>query len=147
MLSINDVAESLALEPHPEGGWYRRFWASPETIETRRGGRNLVTSIHYLLPADEESRWHRIIGSQETWVWQDGGELLVKTGGTGDEPLEIEQYRLGRASAGCSPHVIVEPSQWQSAAVLSGDWVLLACFVSPGFDFEDWQMYEPLAST
>ena len=26
------LAETMGLEPHPEGGWYRRTWESPERL-------------------------------------------------------------------------------------------------------------------
>jgi uncharacterized protein len=135
-----EIVAELDLEEHPEGGWFRRFWQSPLAVETPRGERSLVTSIHYLLSAGQQSQWHRIHGSQETWVWQDGGDLVLSTGGTGRRPQQSEEFHLGSASLGMRTQAIIEPSQWQMARVAAGDWVLVACFVSPGFDFADWEM-------
>ncbi|NQU36336.1 MAG: cupin domain-containing protein [Actinobacteria bacterium] len=139
MRGAQEIIDLLGLEPHPEGGWFKRFWSSPETVDTQRGSRNLVTSIHYLLSAGESSRWHRIHGSQETWIWQDGGELLLRTGGSGDAPVGSSEVRLGSASSGKPTYAVVDAEQWQTAHVADGEWVLVACFVSPGFDFVDWE--------
>ena len=34
-----DLVNSLCLEPHPEGGWFRRTWTAPAVVETEGGRR------------------------------------------------------------------------------------------------------------
>lgn len=66
------LAEALDLEPHPEGGWYRRTWASPVSVTLPDGRvRPTATLIHFLLPAGESSAWHRV-SSDELWIAQQG---------------------------------------------------------------------------
>ena len=49
------LAISLGLEPHPEGGWYRRTWTSPAAVDTDAGPRPAATLIVFLLPAGDAS--------------------------------------------------------------------------------------------
>ena len=49
------LVETLALQPHPEGGHYRRIHASTAQV-TPADGRSIrpaLTCIHYLLAAGE----------------------------------------------------------------------------------------------
>lgn len=39
----------LGLEPHPEGGWFRRIHTELGRVETASGSRATASSIHYLL--------------------------------------------------------------------------------------------------
>lgn len=43
---IRELIEQHELEPHPEGGFYRRVFEHPDA----RDGRRLASSILYLLP-------------------------------------------------------------------------------------------------
>ncbi|WP_414720400.1 cupin domain-containing protein, partial [Streptomyces sp.] len=40
------LAAELGLQPHPEGGWYRRLWTAAEEVVTARGPRAAATAIH-----------------------------------------------------------------------------------------------------
>ena len=140
MKTVDEVVVALELRPHPEGGWFKETWRAPGRVETERGTRNHATGVLYLLGSGDESAWHRVHGSQELWIWQDGGELLLRTGGFAETPGAEGQYRLGPASAGHEPQVMIQAGQWQAARVAVGDWVLVSCIVSPGFDFADWEM-------
>ena len=75
------LAETLDLEPHPEGGWYRQTWVSPETAALPDGRvRPTATLIHFLLPAGESSAWHRV-ASDELWLAHTGA-VTLEYGGT-----------------------------------------------------------------
>jgi predicted cupin superfamily sugar epimerase len=54
------LIERLALEPHPEGGFYREHHRAQAQVlpEDGRGPRAALTAIHFLLPAGQPSRWH-----------------------------------------------------------------------------------------
>src|SRR4051812_49925021 len=79
------LADLLDLQPHPEGGWYRQTWASPESVILPDGReRALATLIHFLLPAGESSDWHRV-ASEEVWL-VDPGSGVVELGGDGEGP-------------------------------------------------------------
>ena len=62
-LGARELIELLALEPHPEGGWYRQtFRAAPDR------GRAKSTAIYFLLDAGKISAWHRG-DAAELWHW------------------------------------------------------------------------------
>jgi uncharacterized protein len=67
-LDAEAVIETLALAPHPEGGWYREtFRDTPAS-----GGRGALTQIYYLLRQGERSHWHRV-DAFEVWHFYAGG--------------------------------------------------------------------------
>lgn len=132
------LASSLRLEPHPEGGRYRQVHRSEATVAVEGRGvrRSALTAILFLLSRNEVSRWHRVL-SDEAWHFHEGGglELLVV-----DADLSaLTSYRLGRASEGGEPLVVVPAGAWQAARPL-GDFALASCTVGPGFEFEDFAL-------
>lgn len=127
---------SLDLQPHPEGGWYRETWRSPETVQTPAGARSAGTSILYLLEPGHASAWHRV-RSAELWLWQGGGSLLLSLGGTSDRPALERTVELG--PEGVLQH-LVEPGEWQAATPVADRSVVCGCVVVPGFDFADFEL-------
>src|SRR5882724_3401397 len=75
-----DLVTKLALQPHPEGGWYREIYRSPTRVETARGSRAALTTIYYLLEQSQLSRWH-VVQADELWHFYAGAplELLAYT--------------------------------------------------------------------
>ena len=124
----------LGLTPHPEGGWYRETWRHPSTVDTPRGRRALATSIVFMLRPGERSAWHRV-ASDELWLWQGGGPVELTLGGTGPDPIDEPSVRLGAGGQ----HV-VPAGVWQRAAPATGRATMVGCIVSPGFDFDDFQL-------
>ena len=135
-----ETAESLDLLPHPEGGWYRRTWRSGVEVQPDGypGPRPCATGIHFLLCPGEESRWHRV-RSDEVWVFNRGGPLRLEFGGTGGKPESGDGLVLGPGiEDGEQLQVLVPANTWQHARPLGGE-SLVSCFVSPGFDFADFE--------
>ncbi|WP_375477402.1 cupin domain-containing protein [uncultured Jatrophihabitans sp.] len=124
----------LDMRPHPEGGWYRETWRHEATVDTPRGPRPLSTCVAFLLEPGQRSAWHRV-ASAELWLWQGGGPLLLTVGGFDDAPVPGFSCEL-RAGG----QYLVRPDEWQSAAPAGGEAVLVACVVSPGFDFADFTL-------
>jgi predicted cupin superfamily sugar epimerase len=123
----------LRLERHPEGGAYREVYRSPFMVRTRLGPRPSATAIYFLLAAGEFSRWHRVAHS-ELWHFYEGGPLelaWVAAGGA-----TIERHRLGSPGEGREALCRVPAGRWQTARSL-GDFTLVGCTVSPGFEFDD----------
>ncbi|PRX43447.1 hypothetical protein B0I33_11565 [Prauserella shujinwangii] len=139
------LAEALGLEPHPEGGWYRRTWQTGVRFrpDGYPGQRDSATGIHYLLAPGEESRWHRVRGD-ELWLWHRGGPLTLLLGGTGERPAaQPEAVTLGPGvEHGERPQVLVPAGTWQAARPAGAGEVLVSCVVSPGFDFADFQLHD-----
>lgn len=139
MTSRPPLAELLDLAPHPEGGWYRRTWASGVEVTLPDGRvRASATAILFLLPTGEMSAWHRV-ASDEMWIAQLGA-VRLELGGTGDRPAMIDVVHLGtELDSGQSPQLRVPAGTWQRAAPSDGD-ALVTCVVSPGFDFADFEL-------
>ena len=133
------MAERLDLSPHPEGGWYRRTWASPVDVTLADGRvRPTATMILFLLTAGESSAWHRV-ASDEIWVAQLGA-VRLELGGTDDRPGDGETHVVGLdPDAGQRPQVLVPAGTWQRTVPSDAD-ALVSCTVSPGFDFDDFEL-------
>jgi len=144
-------AVELGLEPHPEGGWYRRTWTSEVTVEVvapdgRVLTRPTATLILFLLPPGEFSAWHRVT-SAETWIWNGLAPVTLELGGTGDSPSEVTSHVLGaNTPAGEEVQVTIAANTWQRTLPTTSD-VLASCVVSPGFDFADFSLDEPVQPT
>lgn len=131
------IAE-LRLESHPEGGHFRELFRSTCRVQPadRRGQRDALTTIFFLLREGEFSRLHRVL-SDEIWHFYEG------------EPLELivvradfsacERVTLGPLERGGEPVAVVPAGDWQ-AAVPRGAYSLVGCSVGPGFDFADFSM-------
>ena len=131
------LARMLGLEPHPEGGWYRETWVSPESVTLPDGRvRPTATLIHFLLPAGESSAWHRVL-SDEIWLAH-SGVVTVELGGSGEAPEPAGQHAVGMAE-GAELQVLVPAGVWQRT-IPSDREALVSCLVSPGFDFADFEL-------
>jgi predicted cupin superfamily sugar epimerase len=78
------------------------------------------------------------VSSDELWLWQGGGPVRLTLGGTGARPRARESIEL--AAGGQS---LVPGGMWQSAQPAADRATLVACIVSPGFDFADFELAEP----
>jgi predicted cupin superfamily sugar epimerase len=135
------LADLLDLQPHPEGGWYRQTWVAPETVTLADGRtRATATLIHFLLPAGESSAWHRV-ASDEVWIAHTGS-VVLELGGDAAAPVKAEQSVVGLDLAGGQvAQAVVPAGVWQRTVPGDAD-ALVSCLVSPGFDFEDFELVE-----
>jgi predicted cupin superfamily sugar epimerase len=132
------LAEALDLEPHPEGGWFRQTWESPATVSLADGRtRSAATLIYFLLPAGEASAWHRV-ASDEIWLAH-MGLVTLELGGSGPGPAMAGDTERRSVCATGETQVLVPAGQWQRTVVSDED-ALVSCLVSPGFDFEDFEL-------
>jgi hypothetical protein len=142
MTADHPLITALGLQPHPEGGWYRETWRSPVSLPAHGGTRASATAIQFLLLPGERSRWHRV-RSAELWLWQGGGTLALRAGGTGERPAAARELTIGPdPAAGQLLSQLVEPDEWQEAEPTGDQHVLVACVVSPGFDYADWTLLD-----
>jgi predicted cupin superfamily sugar epimerase len=93
-----------------------------------------------LLAAGEASHWHRI-DSTEVWHHYAGAPLRLDRWTTG-EPTVRTAVVGPDLGAGQLPQLLVEPHEWQAARSL-GDWTLVGCTVSPGFEFDGFELASP----
>ncbi len=132
--SAASLIRSLDLQPHPEGGWYRQTWTAPETVTLPDGRvRPTATLIYFLLPAGESSTWHRV-ASDEVWLAHHGS-VALELGGVGEVPV-LETTQVVDRDA---PQAVVAAGTWQRT-VAAGEDALVSCLVSPGFDFDDFEL-------
>jgi uncharacterized protein len=143
-LAVEDLIRILELTPHPEGGFFRETYRSPEMIAQPAlparfaGSRSCSTAIYYLLPSGSRSRLHRL-KSDETWHFYLGGPLSLSY----IEPSgEVRRLVLGpRLEEGHSLQQVVPSGSWMGALPLPGTaYSLVGCTVAPGFDFADLEM-------
>jgi predicted cupin superfamily sugar epimerase len=135
------LAESLDLEAHPEGGWYRRTWTAPQRAQLPDGrDRAAASAILFHLPAGEASAWHRV-RADELWIAQ-VGRVELELGGTGlvpDEETTVAVVGVAVA-AGDEPQVVVPAGTWQRTRPTDAD-ALVTCVVSPEFHFDDFELH------
>src|SRR3954452_4347602 len=111
---LPDWTAGLGLQRHPEGGWFAETWRSPIELPESAlppgydGARSLATSIVFLLLPGEVSAWH-VVRSDELWIHQRGGPLILGLGG--DDPVgpgTVRELHLGTdGTAGQSPQLLV----------------------------------------
>ena len=129
-----DVVERFGMEAHPEGGWYVETWRSGSLSAA---GRPVASAILFLLPAGEESHWHRV-DADELWQYSAGDpvELRIAPGDGGP----VAMHRLGPdVTAGEEVQVVVPAGAWQAARPL-GAWTLVGCVVAPAFTFDGFEL-------
>ena len=129
---------ALGLAAHPEGGWFREVYRSPERIGREglpgrfAGVRSLATSILYLLAAGERSCFHRL-RADELWCHHAGGAMHLHLLGPGGARTLVV--------GGATPQAIVPHDTWFAAEPEPGAaFALVGCFVSPGFEYEDFEL-------
>jgi uncharacterized protein len=144
MDKIEEIISNLGLKPHPEGGYFRETYRSVGVISQECLGmrynslRNYSTCIYFLLTSGRFSAFHRIV-QDEIWHFYKGSSLKihmiddkgvysVKVVGTDFEKGEVPQF-------------VVSGQTWFAATVSDIDsYSLVGCTVSPGFDFEDFEL-------
>ena len=133
MTSASALIDHLDLRPHPEGGWYRETWAATAPV----GERPVGTAIYYLLEAGQTSHWHRV-DADEIWHFYAGDPLTLMIAAEDTGPRR--DWTLGPdVMAGHSPQILVPKRFWQAARP-TGAYTLVGCTVSPGFQFDGFEM-------
>ena len=79
-LTVQQLIKQFQLQPHPEGGYYKETYRSPEIIPDQilsrqfKGDRAYSTAIYFLLEQGNFSAFHRI-ESDEVWHFYAGQTL------------------------------------------------------------------------
>ena len=141
-MDTEELIEALALEPHVEGGYFRRTFQADhrERIDTPAGERFTLTSIYYLLTADAPvGHWHLNrsdivhyfhLGEPITYylIHPDGRLETVIMG-----PDPRQGHRLQLAVTG---------GTWKASHLAAGEYGLISEAVAPGFEYEDMTLGE-----
>ena len=137
-MNKQQLITTLVLEPHVEGGYFRRTYQSGFRADLAVGERPLLSSIYYLLTDDSPIGYlHRNksdimhffhIGSPLTY-------LIVHPDG------RLETKILGADIAqGQQLQLLVKGGCWKASALESGEFGLLSEAVAPGFEYEDMEL-------
>lgn len=138
------LIETLRLQPHPEGGFFREVYRSAGIIPAQSlsvdygGARSISTSIYFLLPGDTFSAFHRL-RSDEVWHFYLGDPItlhLIHPDGRHEKILvgpDVEHDE--------QLQVVIPAGAWFAARVEKPEgWALIGCTVAPGFDFADFEL-------
>ena len=143
------LIQKYNLEPHPEGGWYKQTYKSNEEIDAdalpeRFGAnRSFSTAIYFLLEKGEFSAFHRI-KSDECWHFYAGDTLLIYII---EQNGELKVILLGNdLEKGQSFQYVVPANCWFASRPAPGsEYCFVGCTVSPGFEFEDFELADGTA--
>jgi len=144
-MTADEVKRLLSLVAHPrEGGFYTRTYEAGEMLPPSvfsdgrySGPRHTGTAIYYLIEPGTFSEMHRLASDEIFHFYAgDAVEMLqLRADGSG------KVVRIGnRLAPGELPQVVVPRGVWQGCRLSSeGQWALLGCTVSPGFDLADYE--------
>ena len=158
-LGKRELIESLQLEPHVEGGFFRRTFQADHraTVGSGSGSGNdsgndddasqryLLTSIFYLLTEDARvGHWHRNrsdiihyfhLGEpiEYSLIHPDG---RLETAVMGPDPTRGQRLQL-----------TVLGGVWKASHLRRGEYGLISEAVAPGFDYRDMELGERAALT
>ena len=145
MKKAEEWVKQLALVVHPEGGFFKETYRSTEMISKRElpdrfsGSRNFSTAIFFLLRSQDRSLFHRI-KSDELWHFHEGSTLTIYI----LNEMGLTMEKLGpHSESGDSFQIAIPANCWFGAIVDEPDsFTLSGCTVSPGFDFNDFDLAE-----
>ena len=136
--------DHLKLTRHIEGGSFAEFYRSPLVVPKSElpiafsGDRSISTSIYFLLEVNQFSALHRI-SSDELWHFYTGDRLEIFE----IEPSgNLKVHLLGSdPQKGESFQCVIRAGNWFGSKLADGgEFCLVGCTVSPGFDFEDFEL-------
>jgi predicted cupin superfamily sugar epimerase len=133
--------DKLALQSHIEGGFFSEVYRAEEKISADdlpirfENSRCFSTSIYFLLKKGYHSKFH-ILKSDELWHFYDGAAItifLISPEGN------VSELKLGKnLESGEKFQIVIPHGYWIGAKVTGeGDFTLIGCTVSPGFEFQD----------
>jgi predicted cupin superfamily sugar epimerase len=139
--------EKLKLSRHVEGGSFKEVYRSGLILQKAvlpaafKNDRNISTSIYFMLEQQQFSAFHRI-ASDEQWHFYYGGALHIYEIAV-DGHLTIHKLGNDPANDETSFQCVVKAGSWFASRPAEGAaYCIAGCTVSPGFDFEDFELAE-----
>jgi len=132
-----DIVKRLELTAHVEGGYYRRVYTGKHTMIDGKA-KSLSTTIYYLLNGSDVSKFHRLT-SDEIWFYHTGSPFEIH-GFLSDG--SYARWLLGADLAhGELPQVTIPAGTiFGSHLMDEHSFGFVSCMVSPGFDFQDFEL-------
>jgi len=135
----------LDLIRHPEGGYYKQTYKADELIPLDALPHRFTfdhsysTCIYYLLNKTDFSAFHRI-SQDELWHFYYGSPITIHIIDPADNYYYSEKVGINPEKDEF-PQSIVKAGYWFAAEVNDkNSFSLLGCTVSPGFEFEDFEL-------
>lgn len=127
-MTAEQLIHHLELEPHPEGGYYKRTFLS---------GSDSFSSILFLLTKDNFSAFHRI-KSEEQWNWYFGDDIILhEINASGEYTRTV----LSNQPDHLKFQHVVEGGNWFASKCLGNfGFALCGCTVIPAFQFADFEL-------
>jgi uncharacterized protein len=136
-MKATEMIQELQLQQHPEGGFFKETYRSSGTMLINGNERNFMTCIYYLLEGKQKSMFHRL-KSDELWLFHHGSALEIVVIDDGKATSTILGNNIAKAE---SPQLLIPANTWFAARVKNEEgFALVSCVVSPGFDFNDFEM-------
>lgn len=142
MQRVHQIIQQYNLQPHPEGGWYTQTYKSNEQVAAdalpNRFGANRAfsTAIYFLLERGNFSAFHRI-KSDECWHFYAGDRLNIYII---DETGELQIISLGSDADETFQYVVPANCWFASRPATGSEYCFVGCTVSPGFEFDDFEL-------
>lgn len=157
-MSVDEVVKHYGMIPHPEGGWFVQWYASPVMLSKDLPSDNYApgsvrycsTAILYMCLVGGRSALHKI-SADEMWMWHSGCPLTVVELIPPERPgadAGVKKTKLGPDFAAGQTFVHTVKAGTYFGAYCTPDdlpgssalYSLVTCVVSPGFDYRDWAM-------
>ena len=143
-MNTKKLIAHYSLLPHPEGGWYKETYRSTNKIIQSAlpsyftEERVFSTAIYFLLEQGNFSASHKI-KSDECWHFYAGQTLLVYVINA-EGKLDI--IKLGNDIENGEVFQYVVPANCWFASIPANHtkFCFVGCTVSPGFDFNDFEL-------
>lgn len=128
MISARELIQKFELEPHPEGGFYKRTFLSDNPS---------FSSILFLLVKNNFSAFHKI-KSDEQWNWYYGDNIIIHEI---DKDGIYHQTKLSDQQKSFHFQHVVKGGNWFASECIGEDgFALCGCTVIPAFNFDDFEM-------
>lgn len=133
--------DQFNMEGHREGGFFYQVLKSDQRIQLEgQNDRALYTSIYFLLTSTNPSKFHRLT-ADEVWYYHYGSPLTVHmitpegeykqvTLGTDVENGQVLQARVPKNTI------------FGSTVEAEDSYALVSCMVSPGFEYDDFELFK-----
>ncbi|WP_250656705.1 cupin domain-containing protein [Alkalimarinus coralli] len=135
MLNKHSIIQRLGLEPHIEGGYFRRTF---ESTHSTQHNQLAMSVIYYLLTNDSPIGAFHQNKSDIIHFYHSGFPIeytLISPEG------QLTRYILGpNLEDGQQFQLLVEGGYWKASRLLEGDYGLISESVCPGFEYSDMQI-------
>lgn len=129
--------ENLNLEPHPEGGFFKRTYRSGLEMEYLGNNLPVSSAIMYLLDSKGFSAFHRL-NVDEIWHFYYGDPIIIYLL---HPSFGFQQTVLGDTGSGLPQfQFTVKKGIWMAAATLNERFTLVGCTLAPSFSFDGFEL-------